>query len=71
MKLEDIKEPGFYWNRLDENREWSVVLVLRRYSNPEHPRYNDVFYIEKLAENRGGWVSSSGDFIGPIQQPEK
>lgn len=68
-KLEDITEPGFYWNRLDEHRMWSVVYVVRQMINPLHPRYN-MFKIESRADSRGGWVSELGDFIGPLDEPE-
>ena len=73
MKLSEIKEPGFYWNRADAHRAWCVVYVRRQMCNPEHPRHN-LFEINASGSSVGptdSLSSPNGDFIGPITAPER
>jgi hypothetical protein len=70
MKLSEIKEPGFYWNRLDEHRAWAIVFVTRRAQNPLHPLHGE-FIIKNGSGSNDSRTSSIGDFIGPITPPQR
>ena len=74
MTAEEITEPGFYWNRWDEYRPWTMTFVTREAKNPEHPRYG-IFRIDGSIKSIvfGGpaWPSMEGEFIGPIEPPPR
>lgn len=72
MKLSEITVPGFYWNRFDEHREWTMVYVAREAKNPAHPEYNAFFIDGAIQPVRAGLacrISPAGEFIGPIAPP--
>jgi hypothetical protein len=66
MKIEEIKEEGWYWWRYDEYEAWQCVRVKRKWKNPDSPSYNK-FEIKMTLWNS---LQLSGEFIGPIPPPE-
>ncbi len=74
MKLADITQPGFYWNRLDEYRSWTVVFVNRKARNPAHPDHGVMVLDGCVHPTRGGpgtdvLPAAGGDFVGPLEVP--
>ena len=72
MTIDQITEPGYYWSRIDEYRDWGIVYLKRQMLNPEHPRHNLFEVCGTPAESPNARCSydGMGFFIGPLALPD-